>query len=92
MSASGDPPVPEVEIRGGRNKRGGGDSAGAHARNLGGGGGGSDRVRRSEYGFAQEGHDPDGEGGQEQTAAMRQQRRRRAQERGLSETHFPLIF
>jgi len=84
MSASGDP-IPEVEIRGGRNKRGGGDSTGAHARNLGGGGGGSEYgVRSSEYGFAQDGHDPDGEGRQEQTAAMRQQRRRRAQE-GQSE-------
>ena len=89
MSASSDPPVPEVEIRGGRNKRGGGDSTGAHARNLGGGSGGSDYgVRRSEYGFAQDGHDPDGE---EQTAAMRQQRRRRAQERDLhQESHFLL--
>ena len=74
--------VPEVEIRGGgRNKRGSsGDHNNPHARNLGGGGSSSEYgVRRSEYGFAQDGQNPDGEGGQEQTAAMRQQRRRRAQ-------------
>ena len=96
MSASGfareGDPVPEVEFRGGRNKRGGGDHDSPHARNL----GGEDRrssseygVRRSEYGFAQGGQNPDGEG-QERTAAMRQQRRRRAQGWRFSNITFPI--
>ena len=80
MSASGNS-VPDVDFRGGKK-----DHNGPHARNLGGGerrrsSGTEYGVARSEYGFGRDGQNPDGVEGQEQTAAMRQQRRRRAQGR-----------
>lgn len=68
MSASGTvgegDPVPDVEIRGGGTKRGGGDQNAPHARNLGGAGGSGSSA---EYGFTEE-------------QQQRQRRPRRAQD------------
>ena len=76
MSASGTvgegDPVPDVEIRGGGTKRGGGDQNAPHARNLGGAGGSGSSA---EYGFTEE-------------QQQRQRRPRRAQGRGRSKHIF----